>query len=95
MQGYAMNGRMMYGNRMGRTMMGNYTGTQKLINRLESDVSAAKAEASSAAIKSKLADAVSAIAQLKQEYSQNWGMMNSMPMYANQCYWTQPQQKRN
>ena len=94
MYGRMMNGHMMYG-RMGRYMTESYNATHKLINRVESDLSAARAEASSAAIKSKLADADAAIVQLKKEYSQTWGMMGYMPMNANHCYWNQPQQKQN
>ncbi len=92
--GRMMNGRMMYG-RMGRYMMENYNAMRNLIDRVSSDLSRARAEASSAAIKSKLADADAAIAQLKKEYSRTWGMMGYMPMNDYHCYWNQPQQDQN
>ena len=100
MSGGMMNGRMMYGNHMygqgmmGRNMMGNYSATQKLINRLESDLSAAKAQAGSAA-RSKLDDASSLVGKLKNQLSNSWGMMMSyMPMHGGSgCYWNQTGQQ--
>jgi len=105
MNGSMMNGRMMHGNNMygrgmmGRTMMGNYNSMRKLMDRLASDLSAARADANSAAIKSKLADAGSLVSKLRGDLSNSWGMMMKyMPMNGNTtCNWNQsgqqPQQK--
>ena len=70
MNGQMMNGRNMYGRgMMGHTMMGSYSAMQKMMNRLASDLSAARAEAGSAAIRSKLADANLLVSKLRGELS--------------------------
>jgi hypothetical protein len=100
MSGGVMNGGMMYGRMMngrmrGWNMMENHYALRKLIGRLESDLSAADSQAASTAIKRKLQDAVSAVNQLKQEYSQSWAIMQNMRMYGNHCNWTDTPQKQN
>jgi len=105
MNGSMMNGRMMHGNNMygrgmmGHAMMGNFNSMQKLMDRLASDLSAARADANSAAIKSKLADAGSLVSKLQNEFCNSWGMMmRNMPMNRNTyCSWNrtgQQQQKQ-
>lgn len=97
MNGSMMSGRMMKGRMMyGRGMMGNYSSMQKLTNRLKSDLSAAEAQAGSAAIRSKLADAGSLVSKLRGELSNSWGMMmRYMPMNGDyHCYLNQSQSSR-
>lgn len=95
-----MNGRMMYGNMdgrgmMGRTMMGHYNSMQKMMNRLASDLSAIRAEASSPAMQSKLADAESLMGKLRGEFCNSWqAMMRSMPMNGGYyCNWSRTGQQ--
>lgn len=104
MNGGMMQRRMMYGNMhgrgmMGQTMMGHYNSMQTIMNRLASELSAIRAEASSAAVESKLADADSLVGKLRDQLSHSWGiMMQNMPMnggsycYSNQTGQQQKQQ---
>ncbi|MEJ2006569.1 MAG: hypothetical protein P8Z30_00175 [Acidobacteriota bacterium] len=97
MNGRMMNGRMMDGRTMmGRNMMGNYGTMRKLMNRLTSDLSAAEAQAGSAALKSKLDDAGALVSKLRGELSSSWGMMaRYMPMHGSYyCSWNQTGQKQ-
>lgn len=101
MNGGMMQGRMMYGNMhgrrmMGRNMMGQYNSMQKMINRLASDLSAIRAEASSPAIQSKLADAESLMGKPRGEFCDSWqAMMHNMPMNGGYyCYWNQTGQQQ-
>ncbi len=92
MSNWMGHGGMMGNGMMGQAMMGRHNATQKLINQLTADLSAAKADATSTAVKSKLADASSIIAHLRSEMPQWWGRMGAMTNDMQYCPAIQTQQ---
>lgn len=83
--GITTSGGMMGSGMIGHAMMGQQHSGQKLIDRLTADLAAAKSEVSSAAVKSKLDDANSVIAQLRGELPQEGMGMHNMTGNMKNC----------